>query len=61
MLSKVVLVLSSLVFLTAPVVRSEPTDPTSDTQQFGGMKAHKPGLKVRMTQAFSDLIKENLL
>ena len=35
-------------------------DPTGDVQ-FGGMSYHKPGLKVRMTQALSDLIKVNLL
>ena len=28
-------------------------DPTSDTVQFGGLSMHKPGLKVRVTQAFS--------
>ena len=35
-------------------------DPTGDVQ-FGGMSFHKPGLKVRMTQSLSDLLKENLL
>ena len=38
-----------------------PVDPTGGDQQYGGMSFHKPGLKVRVTQALSDLIKENLL
>lgn len=36
-------------------------DPTSDSVQFGGLANHKPGLKLRMTQAVSELVKENLL
>ena len=36
-------------------------DPTSDTVQFGGLSMHKPGLKVRTTQAFSEMVKQNLL
>ena len=36
-------------------------DPTSDRVQFGGLSHLKPGLKVRMTQAFSELLKNDLL
>jgi len=32
-----------------------------DSITFGGLHTHKPGLKLRITQAVSDLVKENLL
>ena len=37
------------------------SDPTSKHANFGGLSGYKPGLKLRMTQAVSDLVKENLL
>ena len=45
----------------ASVLASQPVDPTSNDVQFGGLSAHKPGLKLRVTQAVSDLLKHNLL
>jgi len=47
--------------LATSTLASQYKDPTSETVQFGGLTGHKPGLKVRMTQAVSDLVKENLL
>ena len=52
--------------LVAPSLQQErrriPDDPTStDGTQFGGLANTNPGLKIRMTQALSDLIKHNLL
>ena len=47
--------------LALPSLANNMIDPTSDTVQFGGLANHKPGLKLRMTQAVSDLVKENLL
>ena len=42
--------------------RRIPDDPTSTNGvQFGGLANTNPGLKIRMTQALSDLIKHNLL
>ena len=55
------IILLILALITAPISAYVPIDPTSDDEQFGGLKVHKPGLKVRMTQAFSDMIKKNLL
>ena len=51
----------ALSMLIAPSVQDIMVDPTSDTVQFGGMANHKPGLKLRMTQSVSDMVKENLL
>ena len=53
--------LVALSMLALPSLANNMIDPTSDTVQFGGLAMHKPGLKLRMTQAVSDLIKENLL
>lgn len=50
----------ALSMLVGPSVQ-DMIDPTSDSVQFGGMANHKPGLKLRMTQAVSDMVKENLL
>ena len=47
--------------LLSTSVASIPIDPTSDDVQFGGLAHLKPGLKVRMTQSFSELIKNDLL
>ena len=39
-----------------------PADPTSTNGvQFGGLANTNPGLKIRMTQSLSDLVKHNLL
>ena len=39
-----------------------PADPTSTSGvQFGGLANTNPGLKIRMTQSLSDLVKHNLL
>lgn len=51
----------ALTMLAAPTLANVMIDPTSDSVQFGGMANHKPGLKLRMTQAVSELVKENLL
>ena len=53
--------LVALSMLALPSLATNMIDPTSDTVQFGGLAGHKPGLKLRMTQAVSDLVKENLL
>ena len=46
----------ALSMLVGPSVQ-DMIDPTSDSVQFGGMANHKPGLKLRMTQAVSDMVK----
>ena len=55
------LVLSLILSLMIAPSLSALVDPTSDTEQFGGMKSKKPGLKLRMTQAVSDMVKRDLL
>ena len=49
----------TLSMLASPSLQQ--VDPTSDTVQFGGLSMHKPGLKVRVTNAFSEMVRENLL
>ena len=58
MISKILVAVTTTAMLVAPALGF--TDPTSDTISFGGIN-HKPGLKVRMTQSFSDLVQDNLL
>lgn len=52
---------TAVTMLVGHSLAAMPMDPTSDGIQFGGLSMHKPGLKVRATQAVSDMIKENLL
>lgn len=47
--------------LAAGTLAANFKDPTSENTQFGGLQGHKPGLKVRVTQAVSDLVKKNLI
>ena len=35
--------------------------PWEDETKFGGLNMHKPGLKVRLAQGLSELIKKNIL
>ena len=58
---KLLLAVVALSMLCTSAVANIAIDPTSDTVQFGGLANKKPGLKLRMTQAVSDLVKENLL
>ena len=54
----------SLLLLVAPcLVSGSVSDPTAKdgNAEFGGLIQHKPGMKVRITQALSYLIKDNLL
>jgi len=47
----------ALSILIAPSYQTIPIDPTSTNEQFGGLQVHKPGVKLRMTQAVSDMVK----
>lgn len=60
LVSKLLLAMALSILVMPSVQQSIMVDPTGPIQ-FGGLSYHKPGLKVRVTQALSDLIKTNLL
>ena len=61
-LASILILTMALSMLVMPSVQQNSimVDPTGPIQ-FGGLAYKKPGLKVRVTQALSDLVKSKLL